>query len=556
MEKKLLGRAGGHYQTALAALAAGLCYWLLQSALDALVFYGGGLAANFLHPDPHELWSRFLVIVFLAGFGFYAHFGLHRLRESEERHRAILNNVVDAIITINEKAEVLSLNPAGERIFGYDKAEVIGKNVNMLMPEPYHSEHNAYIRNYLATGNAKIIGIGREAEARRKDGSLFPIYLAVSEVRLDGKRLFTGIIRDITEQKRAEEAMNRLASIVDSSSDAIIGKSLDGTIVSWNWGAERTYGYKADEVIGRNISILVPPDRTGELPAIFERIRNGERIENYETVRVRKDGSPIDVSVTISPIKDKAGTITGYSAIARDITEKKALERQKADLYAMVTHDLKAPLTVVMGYADLMKDSKKDIMDADSIEMIEAIGQNADKMMQLVEDFLTTSRLESGKLTINIEKEDLLELVSGTYEQCLPLARNKGVELVVESCGELKPMFLDRKYISRAINNLVGNAINYTPAGGRVVIKTGLIRADSDDMAVISVSDTGIGIPESERSKIFEKYYRSPGVVGVKGTGLGLAIAKAVAEAHGGRIELDSEPGKGSTFRLVLPVRY
>lgn len=356
-----------------------------------------------------------------------------RLKESEEQNRAILENVVDAILTINEDAIVQSMNPSAERIFGYNRSEVIGKNVNMLMPEPYHSEHNTYLKSYLTTGQAKIIGIGREVEARRKDGTVFPIYLAVSEVRLEGKRLFTGIIRDITEQK--------------------------------------------------------------------------------------------------------------------------ALERARADLYAMVTHDIKAPLTVIMGFAELIRDTRKDALDADTLEMVEAIGRNADKIMDLVEDFLTSTRLESGRLTLKLEAADLSQLVRDVHEQSVPLAKTKGVLLSAELCDGMPGLFLDKKYVARAISNLVVNAINYTANGGSVLIKTGRAAAGPDLEAFVSVSDTGMGVPEEERLKIFEKYYRSPGVAGVKGSGLGLAIAKAVAEAHGGRIELDSKPGEGSTFRLVLPVK-
>ncbi len=211
------------------------------------------------------------------------------LQDQEARLRAILETAVEGIITINERGLIESVNRAAERLFGYKERELIGKNVSVLMPSPHHERHDAYLKSYRKTGHAKIIGIGREVSGRRKNGTLFPMDLAVSEVKLMGRRIFTGFIRDITQRKESEKALLHYAAMVESSDDAIIGKTLTGQITSWNKGAEKVFGYSTKETVGKSISILIPPDRANEEPSILKRIREGESVEHYETVRKRKD---------------------------------------------------------------------------------------------------------------------------------------------------------------------------------------------------------------------------------------------------------------------------
>jgi PAS domain S-box-containing protein len=248
--------------------------------------------------------------------------------DSEQRLRAILETAAEGIITIDDSGRIESFNRASEIMFGYKAAEVIGRNVSLLMPSPDREKHDSYLASYHRTGTAKIIGIGREVVAQRKDGSPFPVELSVSEVRLADRRLFTGFIRDITERKAAEKSLWHYAAIFESSEDAIVGKTLEGIITTWNRGAEHLFGYTGNEVIGKHISLLIPPDRPNEESSILDRIRRGESVEHYETVRQRKDGKRIDVSVTISPIRAAGGKIIGVSKVARDVTVRKKAEEQ------------------------------------------------------------------------------------------------------------------------------------------------------------------------------------------------------------------------------------
>ncbi len=242
--------------------------------------------------------------------------------------KAVIAEAVDGIISINQIGTIETVNKATERIFGYSSDELVGKNIKMLMPEPYHSEHDGYLRNYKTTGDKKIIGIGREVFGRRKDGTTFPLDLAVSEVNVAGRTLFTGTVRDISERKDADAAMAHLASIVESSNDTIISKTLDGIVTSWNKAAEKLFGFSAAEMIGENISKVVPPDLAAEELEILRRIQRGEGFQHYETVRLTKYGKSVGVAITVSPIQDSSGKIVGASKILRDISDRLEKERR------------------------------------------------------------------------------------------------------------------------------------------------------------------------------------------------------------------------------------
>ena len=591
--------------------------------------------------------------------------------------RAVVNTVLDGIITITRDGTIIKFNPAAEKIFGYESSEVVGKNVNILMPEPYRSEHDVYIKNYLATGRKNIIGIGREVTGRRKDGSEFPLDLAVTEMRVEGRRMFTGILRDITERKNAEDAISRLAAIVESSTDAIVGKTLEGNIFSWNRGAERIYGYTAEEAIGRHISLIVPPERMGELNRNFEALRRGERVPSHETLRMHKNGNLINISLTMSVLKNPSGRITGYSAIARDITENKKieaelkeseakfrtlaedaligiyliqdmrfeyvnpelaqmlgysadeltgmedmlecvnpdqreiarqgiesilngqhpglgyhglwlqkdgtpievegkatftlymgrpailgtaldvserrfLERQRMDFLAMITHDFKSPLTTILANAELISIMKTGT-DDEIAGMADAILRSGERLRRLVDDFLVHSRLNSGGLAPELVIVNVREVLKGVIGDFKNLAARKFQTLDADFAPDIPAIYLDARLIQRAVSNLLQNAINYTPEGGYISLKAERAAQDGRNFLVISVSDTGSGIPPAEQPKVFQKYYRTSRGLRTSGTGLGLAIVKAVTEAHKGWVELESSEGEGSTFRLVIP---
>jgi sigma-B regulation protein RsbU (phosphoserine phosphatase) len=255
---------------------------------------------------------------------------------AEEASRLILEAAPDAIVVTKQNGRIVLVNSQTERLFGYTRQELLGQKVEVLVPQHVRRRHAKNRTAYFSHPSVRPMGSGLELYGRRKDGTEFPIDVSLSPLHTGGGTLVSGFIRDITERKRSEELVSHLAAIVQASGDAIIGKSVDGTIESWNAGAERLYGYKAEEVIGRSLAMLVPPDRTGEFARIMKGLRYGKHIENYETTRLHKDGHRIEVSVTISPVRDKTGAVIGASVIARDITRQKLVEELVSHFAAIV----------------------------------------------------------------------------------------------------------------------------------------------------------------------------------------------------------------------------
>ena len=251
-----------------------------------------------------------------------------QIADSESRKAAILQTALECVITIDQEGKILDFNPAAEQTFGYRTADVVGREMaELIIPPSLRERHRQGLARYLATGEGPVLNRRIELPAVRADGTEFPSELAITRINREGPPIFTGYLRDITERKRAEAEQARLAAIVKHSDDAIISKTLNGTILTWNAGAQRIFGYEAAEVVGRPITILLPPERVSEEEQILERLRRGELIEHFETVRLTKDGRRLDVSLTVSPLKDATGTVVGASKILRDVTERKRIDQ-------------------------------------------------------------------------------------------------------------------------------------------------------------------------------------------------------------------------------------
>ncbi len=371
--------------------------------------------------------------------------------------------------------------------------------------------------------------------------------------------------RDITERWRAEEIRSRLAAIVESSDDAIISKTLQGIITTWNQGAEQMFGYQASEMIGKSITLLIPPDHINEEPTILQRIRRGERIKSYETIRVRKDGSRFHVSITISPVKDAHGNIIGASKIARDITAReRVLEAErtaraeaervsllKDEFLATLSHELRTPLNAILGWSQILQ--ARAGADADLQEGLEVIQRNTKVQSQLIEDLLDMSRIISGKIRLDVQQVDLQDVIRAAVASVRHSADAKEIRLQLVLDPLAGPVRGDPNRLQQCFWNLISNAIKFTPKGGKVQV--GLQRVNSH--IEVCVVDNGQGIKPDFLPHVFERFRQGDGSTTRRygGLGLGLSIVKQFVELHGGTVHAKSDgEGQGSTFCIELPL--
>lgn len=347
----------------------------------------------------------------------------------------------------------------------------------------------------------------------------------------------------------AEERTLTLAAIVDSSDDAIISKNLQGIVTSWNLSAERIFGYTAEEMIGEPILKLIPKDRLEEEPEILNRISRGERVDHFETRRMRKNGELVHVSLTISPIKSPDGHIMGISKIARDITDKKLEEQRKNDFIAIVSHELKTPLTSMKSYVQLALNKAKQQQDGFSENMLTRAESQTNKMTKMIHDFLNLSRLEEGKMSLNLSRFSLPELMEEIVLEGCALAPAHLIEY--DRCADVE-LKADRDKISQVMTNILGNAVKYSEPGTTIEITCKVI----NDTVAIAFADQGVGIAATDQKRLFDRFYRvgNGQMTNISGFGIGLYLVSEILRLHDTEIRVQSEPGKGSVFTFSLPI--
>lgn len=500
----------------------------------------------------------------------------------------LLEALPDAIVAVDHDGIIVQLNSQTQALFGYTRDELIGQKVEVLVPESYRRQHHHHRQTFADTPKLRRMGADLDLYGRRRNGSEFPVEISLSPVSTENGMFVLSAIRDISERKRIAEELrraheelhrrtaeqlgeyrSRLALIIDSSEDAIIGKGVDGIITSWNKGAERIYGYTPEEVVGKHISLLVPSDlrpdgRPDEISEILQKIAQGESIEHRESVRATKDGRRLDVSISVSPMRDASGNVIGASVIARDITAQKRTESQLHQSQKMeaigrlaggVAHDFNNILGIINACTEFLRDRIEPA--AESSIYVENIKKAIERGSALTRQLLAFSRSSA----IQPRVLDLNERLKDVSKLLRPLMGDD-VEILIVSRSPSAVVEADPGQLDQIVVNLAVNARDAMPRGGKFILETGTAKFDeafaeqhqampAGKYVLLAISDTGNGMDEATVSRIFEPFFTTKEAG--KGTGLGLATVYGIVKQSAGHILVYSEPGHGTTFKIYLP---
>jgi PAS domain S-box-containing protein len=495
----------------------------------------------------------------------------------------LLETLPDAIVAVDQNGIIIQVNSQAQELFGYNRGEMIGQKVEILVPDSYRGQHHNHRAHFTRTPKTRRMGADLDLYGRRRNGSEFPVEISLSPVTTEDGMIVLSAIRDISDRKRMAEELRRtseelhrrtveqlgeyrarLVSIVDSSEDAILSKDLNGIITSWNRGAEHIYGYKSEEAIGKHISLLALSDGTGEISEILGKIARGETIDHHESVRVTKDGRHLNVSISVSPLRDATDKIVGASVIARDITAQKRTEGQLRQAQKMeaigrlaggVAHDFNNILGIINACTEFLRDRIDPAAEPSLyVENIKKASERGRSLTKQLLAFSRTSAVQPIVLDLNERLRDISKLLR-------PLLGDD-VEILVVPRSSSAVVEADPGQLDQIVVNLAVNARDAMPHGGKFILETGAVRFDEGfaerneamqpgKYVLLAVSDTGHGMDEETMSRIFEPFFTTKGLG--KGTGLGLATVYGIVKQSAGHILVYSEPGHGTTFKIYLP---
>ena len=508
------------------------------------------------------------------------------LRESELRFRSVAQSANDAIISADSSGKIISWNTGAQTIFGFVEEEVLGKPLTMLMSEEYREQHQRGLDRLRSTGEARAIGKTLEVHGLRKDGSEFPLELSLATWQTEEGTFYSGIIRDITERKRAEEAQKRLVAILEATPDFVGIADKDGRALYVNRAGRTMIGIEENDDISHTTIADYHPE-WASAPILNEGIPLATRdgVWAGETALLRRDGQEIPISQIILAHKNAHGSVEFFSTVARDITERKRAEeslqaltvsleekvkertaeleiardhaltatRHKSEFLANMSHELRTPLNAVIGFSEVLLEKMFGDINAKQEEYLQDIASSGRHLLALINDILDLSKVEAGRVELELTTFDLAATLENTLTLVRERAMRHGIAVVSEVPRELGDCTADELKVKQVLLNLLSNAIKFTPDGGGISLKARV----NGHFAEISVTDTGVGVAPDDQSKIFEEFYRAKAEVAKKreGTGLGLALTKKFVELHGGTIWLESQLDHGSTFTFTLPMQ-
>lgn len=523
--------------------------------------------------------SSALLLVIMTAFGIVS---TRRYEVSESRLKSVLDNLLDCIIVINEQGIIQSANQAVEKTFGYNEAELVGKNVSILMPEPYHSEHDGYLSRYVRGGAPHIIGSGREVSAVHKEGHVFPIELGVNEMYLSGKRHFTGIIRDISTRKEIEASLeqerqfNRRTLDAMAQEIAVLGEK--GHIIyvneAWNRYARTHSKDMPDSWIGLDyreaaISALGLDDKkAGKAGLLLYAMLRGEITHFSKEISSRQGDKPRWFALRASIFRQSGHT--RVVVVHQDITERKKqakiLEeardiaenatRAKTAFLAAMSHEIRTPMNGIVGTLDILK--RSDLSETQK-ELTDIIKESGFVLLSIIDDILDFSKVEAGRMQLEQKPVLFLPLVEGTIESLMPVAEKKKLEILIDCDPQIPAVSGDSVRLRQILTNLVGNAIKFTESRenkqGRILVTISQQQLGKGRVSVLlQVADNGIGIGRKAQTMLFKPFSQAENSTSRRygGTGLGLSICDRLVKLMGGNISLESEEGIGTTFSVNI----
>jgi len=487
---------------------------------------------------------------------------MQRIASMQDALFGILDNVFDAIVTIDEAGTVLSYNKAAERIFGYDPAEVVGANVKLLMPPPYAEEHDGYLARYVRERTPHVIGIGRKVSGRRKNGEVFSMGLSITEIQAITGHHFIGVVRDISKDEIARKKAEAASRIISQRGRFIqtITDAMPGLLAHWDKDlrctfANRSYlewfGTTPEEMLGGTMRDVLGENAFALNEPYVRGVLAGER-QHFERTVTKADGSVGDTLSYYIPDFDIDGTVVGFFALVTDVTPLKEVERLKADFVSSVSHELRTPLTSIRGALGLVLGAFAKNLPDSVRELLETANRNSERLTLLINDILDMEKISAGKLELEMKVQPLMPLVEEALTANYGYGAEHDVEFALIERADDVSVRVDSHRLAQVFSNFLSNAAKFSPRRAKVEVGV----HQTDRQVRVSVRDFGAGVPAGFRSRIFKKFSQADASnIGKKGgTGLGLAITKDLIERMGGTVDFESVEGQGAVFFFDLPV--